>query len=77
MCLNTTVPKQEAIDDWVWAKYKIACLWHTIHYYEEHSNQTVLESLRGKPHTKSVPSVEQVEEGVTALPHSGKYVKNI
>lgn len=33
MCLNTTVPKQEAIDDGVCVKYKIASLWHTIQYY--------------------------------------------
>lgn len=33
MCLNTTVPKQEAIDDWVCVKYKIASLWHTVQYY--------------------------------------------
>lgn len=33
LCLNTTVPKQEATDDWVCAKCKIACLWHTIQYY--------------------------------------------
>lgn len=53
-CLNTTVPKQEAIDDWVCAKYKIACLWHTVQYYQEHSIQIVWESAFRASHTPNL-----------------------
>lgn len=57
-CLNTTDPKQEAIDDWVCVKQKTACLRHTIQYYQEHSIQIVWEEVFRARHTPNLYSLK-------------------